>query len=106
MRRAYTAIQNTPPHLDVGPTFTERECAEEFIEDKYHNEIWEVTLWVEKSKIERNDSKYGYNAFFLFRTDMNHEVSYVVADSLTELSNSGNEAAVGTRINPEYNTRE
>lgn len=94
-QRAYTAIHSTPPHWDVGPTFETLAAAEEWCGDSdYGYDPVEVVCWID-------DFTAVNHGVFMFRTDCNHEVSFVVAEEATDMIEYGNEAYVGTRIMPQ-----
>jgi hypothetical protein len=93
MSRAWTLIAGGPEnHWDVGPTFETREEAEEYQkESRGFDTIQPVTCWID----DFDEIDYGY---FLIRTDGIHEVSFVVAEEVSELIDTGGEAAVETTI--------
>ncbi len=94
VQRAYTAIHSTPPHWDVGPTFETLADAQEWCGDTDSGyEPVEVVCWIDDFSVVN----YGV---FMFRTDGNHEVSFVVAEESTDRAECGNEAYVGTQIMP------
>jgi len=92
MQRAWTLIDSSENHWDVGPTFQNRGEAEEYkSKESYFEIIQPVTCWID----DFEGVDYGY---FLIRTDGIHEVSFVVAEEVSELIDTGGEAAVETTL--------
>lgn len=90
---AYTLVKFRPLNMDVGPTFKTKDEADAYAQNMEYYENHEainVVCWIE-------DFESVDRGVFMIRTDLNHEVSFVVAEE-TEDPTDTMETFVGTRI--------